>query len=91
MTQETPRPLSRIQRSLAYMIGAMIAISVAAIIALIIGAAAGAAGDGGFQKGVWPTVLLIPYFALPLGILLLIALFIISVVTRTRQNRGSGS
>jgi uncharacterized membrane protein len=91
MTDETPRQLSRPQRMLAYMIGAMIAISVAAIIALIIGAAVGAAADGGFQKGIWPTILLVPYFALPIGIALLIALFVVSIVSRTRQNRSSGS
>lgn len=81
---EIPPP-SRLERVLAAIIGAVIALSVLAFFAIIIGTWAGM-GSGDFSVGVWPSVTLMPLFGLPVGFVLIIALLIVS----TRRRRGAG-
>lgn len=60
----------------------MILISVLAIVALLIGAFAGMSGQ--FDGGVWPIVAVVPLIALPAGIVLIIALVIVTTRQRSR-------
>ena len=77
----------RIERVLAYMFTTMVMLSVAAFIAVLIGTMAGVAENDGFSQGVWPVVIMLPWFGLPIGFLLLIALFIVHAVNRSRSTR----
>ena len=81
---EIPPP-SRLERVLAAIIGAVIALSVLAFFAIIIGTWAGM-GSADFSVGLWPSVTLMPLFGLPIGFILIIALLIVS----TRRRRGAG-
>jgi len=81
---EIPPP-SRLERVLAAIIGAVIALSVLAFFAIIIGTWAGM-GSADFSVGLWPSVTLMPLFGLPVGFVLIIALLIVS----TRRRRGAG-
>ena len=62
-------------------------LSILAFVAVIIGTATGAGADGGFGRGVWPIVLTLPLFGLPLGFLLIIALLVMTGVRRSREAR----
>ncbi len=69
------------------MFTAMVLLSVAAFIAVMVGTMAGAAENDGFSQGLWPVVIMLPWFALPLGFLLLISLLIVHAVKRARSTR----
>ncbi|MGI9822473.1 hypothetical protein [Agromyces sp. Marseille-Q5079] len=77
----------RVERVLAYMFTTMVLLSVAAFIAVLIGTMAGVAENDGFSQGIWPVVIMLPWFGLPLGFLMLIALFIVHAVNRARSSR----
>jgi hypothetical protein len=81
---EIPTP-SRLERVLAAIVGAVIALSVLAFFAIIIGTWSGM-GSADFSAGAWPSVTLMPLFGLPAGFILIIALLIVS----TRRRRGAG-
>lgn len=90
MTDETPRPASRLQRVLAYIIGGLVILSVAAIVAVIMGTWLGAGGDQGAGKGIWPAVFFTPLIGLPVAFVLMIILLVVSLIGRGRQNRETG-
>jgi hypothetical protein len=81
----------RAERVLAFMFVGIIGISILAFIAVMIGTLAGAGEDDGFSQGVWPIVLTLPLFGLPIAFLLLIALLIVNGVRRTRASRAGSS
>lgn len=81
----------RAERVLAFMFVGIIGISILAFIAVMIGTLAGAGADDGFSQGVWPIVLTLPLFGLPIAFLLLIALLIVNGVRRTRASRAGSS
>jgi hypothetical protein len=83
-TNEVP-PAGRLERVLAAIVAAVIALSVAAFFAIIIGTWAGMSGAD-FSAGLWPSVTLLPLFGLPLGFILIITLLVVS----TRRRRGAG-
>ncbi|MET4157435.1 multidrug ABC transporter ATPase [Agromyces sp. PvR057] len=78
----------RIERVLAYMFTGLVMLSIAAFIAVLIATMAGVAENDGFSQGVWPVVIMLPWFGLPLAFLLLIALFIVHAVNRSRTARA---
>ncbi|PJJ61979.1 hypothetical protein [Compostimonas suwonensis] len=89
---QTPAPsVNRAERALAYMAGSIVALSILCFIAILIGTSAGAGANDGFSKGLWPSVILLPYFGLPIGFLLLLALVIVSAVRRRRETRGNNN
>jgi uncharacterized membrane protein YhaH (DUF805 family) len=79
---------SRIERSLAVMIAAVIGMSIIAFLAIIIATAVGVGGES-FSSGVWPAVFLVPYIGLPIGLVLMLVLLIINMRRRLRDARGS--
>lgn len=79
-----PREDSRLERILAYMAVGTIALAIVCIAAVLIGTASGAGVNNGFSSGIWPTVFIMPMIALPLGLILFIALFIVNTVRRSK-------
>jgi uncharacterized BrkB/YihY/UPF0761 family membrane protein len=87
VSESEPSGNQRIERVLAYMFTTMVMLSIGAFIAVLIGTMAGAAENDGFSQGVWPVIIMLPWFGLPIGFLLLIALFIVHAVNRARSTR----
>lgn len=87
MTTQTSPDAGRLQRILAYMVAGVVAVSILAFLAIIIGTAAGAGNNDGFSRGIWPVVIWIPYFGLPLGFALIIGLLVASALRRGRDAR----
>lgn len=81
----------RAERVLAFMFAAVVGLSILAFLAVIIGTAAGAGADNGFSQGVWPYIIMLPWFGLPIAFLLLIALLIVNWVRRSRESRARAS
>ncbi|QDZ14737.1 hypothetical protein [Humibacter ginsenosidimutans] len=90
MTDETPVTTSRTQRVLAFIAAGLVILSIACFFVLMIGTWAGAGPDQGSGKGIWPTVELLPLAALPLAFVLIIVLLVVSLVSRSKQNRRAG-
>ncbi|WP_243062621.1 hypothetical protein [Humibacter sp. RRB41] len=90
MTETTSQPASRLQRTLAFTAAGLVIISIVCFFVLIIGTWLGAGPSQGSGKGIWPTVELLPLIALPLALVMIIVLLIVSLVSRSRQNRTSG-
>ena len=91
MSESGPITEHRAERILAYMFVGIIGISILAFLAVMFGTLAGAAADDGFSNGVWPFVIMLPWFGLPLAFLLLIALLIVNAVRRRRQSTSGSS
>ncbi len=85
MPENAPVPLNRIERVLAAMILAIIAISLAAIVATMLGAGAGLDMSG----GIWPSLMLVGYIGLPIAFLLIVTFLIVSA-RRRRTARDGG-
>ena len=81
----------RAERVLAFMFAAVVGLSILAFIAVIIGTAAGAGAGNGFSEPPWPFIIMLPWFGLPIGFLLLIALLIVNWVRRSRESRSRAS
>jgi Zn-dependent protease with chaperone function len=81
----------RAERILAYMFVGVIGLSIVAFLAIMFGTLAGAGENDGFSQGVWPLVLTLPLFGLPLAFLLLIALLVVNGVRRSRESRAGAS
>ena len=81
----------RAERVLAFMFAAVVGLSILAFLAVIIGTAAGAAEADGFSQPPWPFIIMLPWFGLPIGFLLLIALLIVNWVRRSREPRTRAS
>lgn len=81
----------RAERILAYMFVAIVGLSILAFIAVMIGTATGAGANDGFSQGIWPLVIMLPWFGLPIAFLLLIALLIVNGVRRARAGRAGSS
>ncbi|WP_202106940.1 hypothetical protein [Agromyces seonyuensis] len=85
MSETRPVSDSRVERILAYMVAATIGVSILAFVAVIIGSSVNAEVDGWAMTGVWPVVIMLPWFGLPLAFALLIALLITSTVRRRKE------
>ncbi|TXN30884.1 hypothetical protein [Lacisediminihabitans profunda] len=73
--------IHRNERVLAYMIVTVIAVAILDLIGVLIAAAAGA-------KSIWPIFGVLPLIGLPLGILLIVALTVISARRRSAEARA---
>ncbi|MCU1545818.1 MAG: hypothetical protein JWP30_918 [Homoserinimonas sp.] len=71
---------------MAYMIAALVLLSLASFVAVIIGTSVGAGENDGFSQGAWPSIIMLPLFALPVAMILTIALLIVSTVKRSKRN-----
>ncbi len=91
MSDTGPITQHRAERVLAYMFVAIVGISILAFIAVMIGTLMGAGANDGFSQGVWPIVLTLPLFGLPIAFILLIALIIVNGVRRARASRAGSS
>ncbi|MFD4420608.1 multidrug ABC transporter ATPase [Agromyces sp. NPDC058484] len=91
MSDSGPITEHRAERVLAYMFVGVVGLSILAFIAIMIGTMAGAGANDGFSRGIWPIVIMLPWFGLPLAILLLIALLIVNGVRRARSTRAGSS
>ena len=91
MSDTGPITQHRAERVLAYMFVAIVGISILAFIAVMIGTLVGAGANDGFSQGVWPIVLTLPLFGLPIAFILLIVLIIVNGVRRARASRAGSS
>lgn len=80
---------TRVERVLAAMVAGVVGVSVLCFFVVLIGSWMGQAEAQTSGTGLWTLVIMFPYFGLPAGMLLLIALFIVSAVRRSRENRTS--
>lgn len=68
------------------MVAGVVGLSILAFLAVIIGRASRMeAAD--FGHGVWPMVVMLPWFGLPLGFVLIIGLLVMSSIRRSREAR----
>ena len=91
MSDTGPITQHRAERVLAFMFVGIVGISILAFIAVMIGTLMGAGANDGFSQGVWPIVLTLPLFGLPIAFILLIALIIVNGVRRARTSRAGSS
>jgi hypothetical protein len=90
VTTQTPQSANRLERILAYMVAGVVGISIIAFIAVIIGTSTGVGANDGFSQGIWPFVIMLPLFGLPIGFVLIIVLMVTNAVRRgseARRNR----
>jgi uncharacterized BrkB/YihY/UPF0761 family membrane protein len=88
MTANGPVADNRLERVLAYMILGVFTLSIAAFVAVIFATASGMqAAD--FSAGLWPAVTLLPWFGLPLAMLLMIVLFVVVIRRRGRAAKDA--
>ncbi|MFC5928322.1 multidrug ABC transporter ATPase [Cryobacterium melibiosiphilum] len=85
MTTQIPHAANRLERILAYMVAGVVGLSILCFLALIIGTSLGAGDNDGFSTGLWPFVITVPNFGLPLGFLLIIGLLVTSAIRRSRE------
>ena len=74
-------PVSRLERTLAFMVFSTIGLSILCFLAVIIGSTLGWAP--------WPVIIILPLVGLPIGFVLIIALIAINLVRRSRANRAT--
>lgn len=91
MSETGPVTQHRAERILAYMFVGTVGLSIAAFLAVMFGTLAGAGANDGFSRGIWPAVIMLPWFGLPIAFLLLIALLIVNGVRRSRAARAGSS
>jgi uncharacterized membrane protein len=85
---DTPITDHRVERILAFMVLSAVGLSIVAFIAIIIGTGVGLkAAD--FSGGIWPVVFVLPLVGLPIGLVLMIALIIISGIRRGREAKDA--
>jgi len=85
VTQQTPPPVSCLQRILSYIAAALVAVSLLCIAAILIGSALGGMPQQGSGEGLWPTVFLFPLVAFPIAFLLIIAIIVAGARQRRRE------
>ena len=85
MAENTPVTVHRTERVLAYMVASSIGLAILAIVALLI---AGIARID-TTSGVWLSVVVLPPIGLAIGVLLIIALVIVSAIRRSRAARDA--
>ncbi len=93
VAKDTPRETRTIERILAYMIASSVGLSIICFVALIIATAAIPQSDlqDVFSTGVWPIVIVLPAIGLPIGLILMIALIIVTGIRRGREAKDAGN
>ena len=87
MANDTPVTAHRAERTLAFMIASSVGLSIICIIAVIVGTAAGVKN---FGEGAWPVVIVLPGIGLIIGLVLIVALLVVSSVRRCREAKDAG-
>jgi membrane protein implicated in regulation of membrane protease activity len=85
VTNPNSEPVNRGQRVLATMVAGLVVLSLLCFAASMIGYFTGALAGG--ASGIWVLLIMIPWFGLPLALLLTIALLIVTSIRRSRENR----
>ena len=80
----------RAERILAFMFIGVVALSIICFFAVMIGTFSGVSREE-MGTGIWPLVVTLPLFGLPLAFLLLIAVLIVNGVRRARASRAGSS
>jgi uncharacterized Tic20 family protein len=86
VAENSPIIDNRAERVLAFMVAASIGMSILAFLAIIIATVAGVTN---FAEGVWPVVIVLPLVGLPIGLVLMITLFIVSAIRRGRESKDA--
>ncbi len=75
------------------MIASSVGLSIICFVALIIATAAIPQSDlqDVFSTGVWPIVIVLPAIGLPIGLILMIALIIVTGIRRGREAKDAGN
>ncbi|GGD82967.1 multidrug ABC transporter ATPase [Microbacterium murale] len=81
-------PVRRLDRILAFTALTLAALSVICFFAIIIGSASGMTQKS-FSDGIWPLVIAIPPYGLPLAFAMIIALLVMSFVRKGRAAKRS--
>jgi uncharacterized membrane protein len=79
---------NRLERVLAYIILGIVALSLICFVAIIVATATGMSRED-FAAGLWPMVSVIPLFGLPLGMILIVALLLVSIRRRGRAAKDA--
>ena len=88
MASDIPINDQRLERILAFMVASAIGLSIVSFLAVIIASGVGVTGEQ-FSQPPWPTILVLPVIGLPLGVIVLIALLIVSGLRRGREARDA--
>ena len=88
MASDIPINDQRLERILAFMVASAIGLSIVSFLAVIIASGVGVTGEQ-FSQPPWPTIIVLPVIGLPLGVLVLIALLIVSGLRRGREARDA--
>ena len=91
MSESGPITEHRAERILAYMFTGIVGLSILAFLTVMVGTLMGVGANDGFSHGIWPSVIMLPWFGLPIAFLLLIALLIVNGVRRARGARAGSS
>ena len=78
-------PVRRIDRVLAFMSLGLTLLSILSFFVVILGRPLGVED---YSEGIWPTVVILPWIALPIAFALMITVLIRSFVRRARANKG---
>lgn len=89
MTQQTPPPVSRAQRTLSYIAAALVVVSLVCIAAVLIGSAVGGMPEQGSGEGLWPAVFLFPLIAFPIAFVLIVVVIVIAGRQRSRAAKAA--
>ncbi len=84
-----PRPgINRLERTLAIMIVAIVALALVCFVAVIAATYLGVGKDDGFSQGIWPAVFFVPYLGLPLAFVLIVIVIVSNGLRRSRAVRA---
>ena len=89
MTANGPMAENRLERVLGFMIFGIFILSVVCFLVIIF-ATLGGMAPADFSTGLWLVVSLIPWFGLPLAMVLMIALFVVVARRRGRAAKDAG-
>ena len=85
MAENTPVPLNRIERVLAFMIATIAGLSVVAIAAIIVASLA----KVDTSEGPWLPIAVLPSIGLPIAFVLIIVFAVLAIVRRRRLANGA--
>lgn len=86
VTDSTNSTVRRSERVLAYLIASSIGLSILAFLAVLL---APVFGLRDYDHGLWPLIITLPLFGLPVGVVLIITLLVLSGIRRSRETRNS--
>ncbi len=88
MASDIPINDHRLERILAFMVASAIGLSIVSFLAVIIASGVGVTGEQ-FSQPPWPTIIVLPVIGLPVGVIVLVALLIVSALRRGREARDA--